>query len=119
MGLHCAASKIVGSHWQADADGIGLGSYTKVADVDIVIARGKIPTGGFAQRDIPAAACVAKERVSTVGRVEAARCVAKEPLATGGRVGEAGVKSKRRSTISCVVPGSRVGLECETTSGRG
>ena len=74
----------------ADANGIGLGRNTCVADVDIVIARGEIVPRARTQCDIARAGGVVKERINTVGRVVAAGCVAKERTNTGGCVGDAG-----------------------------
>ena len=53
----------------ADADGIGLARNPCVADIDIVIARGSIPTGVTAQGNIGVAGCVVVERLETDGRV--------------------------------------------------
>ena len=53
----------------ADADGIGLGSNTGVADVDIRVTRSEGETGCIAHRDITTAGGVL-ERCRTNGRVE-------------------------------------------------
>jgi hypothetical protein len=55
----------------ADANGVGLGRNTQVADIDIVIARGEISTGSWAQGDVAAARCIAEKRFETLGRVVA------------------------------------------------
>jgi hypothetical protein len=65
----------------ADTDFVGLARHSSVADINIVIARGEIPTGLKAQGDIAPAGCVI-ERLSTVGCVEAAGLVVKERLIT-------------------------------------
>ena len=64
------------SNWHsriANADGIGFGSNTEIADIDVVIARREIITGQGAERDVIAAGGVEIEREFTVGRVCGAR----------------------------------------------
>src|SRR5947209_1036346 len=46
------------SPFGANADAPGLASYTSIADIDIVIARGEIHTGINAQGDVAFAGCV-------------------------------------------------------------
>jgi hypothetical protein len=97
-GLPTNASDISGCvrAWFPDADGIALacniGGRTtyaiKVADVDIVIARGEISAGPKAQCDVPAAACAGIERSLTSSRVEATGFVAKECRTASGGVPE-------------------------------
>jgi SpoVK/Ycf46/Vps4 family AAA+-type ATPase len=60
---------------RTDPDSPGLASLTSVADIDIVIAGGEIPTGVKAQCDVAAAGPVAEERVNTGGRVAPAGCI--------------------------------------------
>jgi hypothetical protein len=55
----------------ADADRARLASDTKVADIDIVTARGEIGTGELSKGDVEVAG-VAFERIITDGRVIAA-----------------------------------------------
>src|SRR5205823_13590624 len=74
------------SSLRANADGVGFGRNTFIADIDIVIACGQIKTGTTAQGDIAAAGFVAKERCLAIGRVVAASRVAIERCLTGGRV---------------------------------
>jgi hypothetical protein len=61
---------------RTDANGSRLTRNSRVADVDIVIARGEINAGFGAYRDVIAAGCVALKRPITVGRVIEAGCVA-------------------------------------------
>ena len=55
----------------ADADFVGLARHSRVADIDVVTARGEILTGLKAQGDVAPAGC-AIERLNTSGRVGAA-----------------------------------------------
>ena len=104
---------------RADADGGGLGRNTCIADVDIVIARSKVCTGGSAQCDVAAAGGVIVERIFTGGRVCAAGCVEHEGLKTVGRVVLAGGVAKERSnTVGRVVVAGGVAKERIKTAGR-
>lgn len=84
--------------WGADADGVGLacniGGITagaaRVADIDVVIARGEAEPGPGAQSDVVAAGCVVPERKRAVGRVIVAGAVVNERLITSSRVVDAG-----------------------------
>src|SRR5260370_22386923 len=69
-----------------DADGLRLPCLAKVANIDVVTARGEISAGERAQCDVGAAGCVVAERANPDGRVEAAGCVEKARSNTGGRV---------------------------------
>ena len=105
------------SFFLADADGVGLGRNTNIADVDVIIARGEISTGSCAQGDIEAAGVV-KERLQTVGRVEAAGCVFIERKSTVGRIALAdSVTKERKSTVGRVVSAVCVALERRATVG--
>ena len=74
-----------------------LASNTCVADIDIVIARGEIATGGIAQCDVVAAGGVAIERKTAIRRVVAAGLVIIERFITIGRVFVAGYTSGEQS----------------------
>src|SRR5437762_12494854 len=63
------------SSYRADADGVGLGSNTKVADVDIVAASGETETGSIAERNVACANRIAIERIHAARCVELAACV--------------------------------------------
>ena len=80
-----------------DADGGGLSSNTKGADIDVAVASGEICAGIKAQGDVAGARCVVKERASTGGRVAGARCVVKERIQTVGGVVCAGVVVEERA----------------------
>jgi hypothetical protein len=102
----------------ADADSVGLISNTFVADVDIVIAGGKIVTGAKAQCDVVVAAGVVKERGSTVGCVSFA-CVVIDLKKTVGRVPITGRVAKERATTSGRVEfAGRIAIERGSTGGR-
>src|SRR5439155_2232030 len=60
------------SSFCANADVIGLASFTFVANIDVVTAGGEIGSGGIAQGDVAASRCVIKERKITAGRIVAA-----------------------------------------------
>ena len=102
----------------ADANGIGLGRNTCVADVDIVIARGEIAPAPVPNAILPAPG-VLLERTNTGGRVEVAGGVVKERITTGGRVEVAGdVVKKRLPTGGRVEVAERVAKERINTGGR-
>ena len=101
----------------ADADGVGLARNTLVANIDVVTARSEILTRPEAQCNVVAAGCVAKERITTGGRVAAAG-VANERADTGGRVVVAGVLKERKGTVGSVVVAGCVVNERLKTGGR-
>src|SRR4030095_6794048 len=75
----------------ADADASGLAGITaRVADIDIVIARGQATASVKAQCNVFAAGCHVAEGLITRGRVADAGCVEVERGKTGGRVGTPG-----------------------------
>ena len=74
----------------ANADGVGLGRNTSVADIDIVIARGEVDSGVNAKGDVVVAGGVGNERKSTISRVFDAGGVEIERVNTVGRVPKAG-----------------------------
>ncbi len=63
---------------QADADGVRLVTYTRVAYIDIKTARADTVTGLIAQCNIGVAGCVEIERTETGSRVETAARIAPE-----------------------------------------
>jgi hypothetical protein len=102
--------------WRTDADGVGLASNIggkteegRVTDVDIIIARGEIPTGGKTHCDIIEALGVAEERTSTGGRVLGADGVTSERLPTDGRILDAEVVEVGDETGKSPIPLSGVG----------
>jgi hypothetical protein len=104
--------------WVANADGVGLASNTSVADIDIVIARRKIPPGSTAQGNVVVAG-VAKERFRTVGRIVAAGGVFKERTSSVSRIVDARcVFYERKSTRGRVVDAGCVAKERIKTVGR-
>src|SRR5204863_1603560 len=74
------------SSFCANAHVIGLASFTFIANVDIVTARGEIDSGRIAYRDVAASRCVTGERKPTAGRVVAAGGITKERKIATGRV---------------------------------
>src|SRR5262249_42530331 len=86
----------------ANTNGARFISLAQIADVDIVVARGKIAARSKSQRDVVVASCVAKERTKTRGCVPAAGCVVLE----------------RKSTVASVVAAGRIGIERSITRGR-
>src|SRR5437868_9036659 len=110
----------------SNADGVGFGSTTFVAYVNIETPRSKEITSKIAQHDVVAAGCVTKERVLAIGRVIGTRCVtdkcsetsgsvllpsrvAKERLPTVGRVVGAGcVRKKRIKTVGRITDASGI-----------
>jgi hypothetical protein len=77
--------------WNADVNALGLLNKTRVADVDIVIARGEISSGLKAQCEVGAAGVV-QERTSTDGRVFFAGGVARERATTDVSVSTTGAR---------------------------
>jgi len=53
----------------ADADDVGVGRNTQVADVYVAAARGEVVTRLIPQRDVIAAARVVEKRLVTVGGI--------------------------------------------------
>jgi hypothetical protein len=53
----------------ANADHARFSSNTTIADIDVIVASGKIDSGVCAQRDVAIAGGVAIKRVKTGGRV--------------------------------------------------
>ena len=70
----------------ADPDRAGLPRYTKVANIDVVIASGEIRPGIVPQADVAVAGGVAQERLPTAGCVAQAAVVESERTFTEGRV---------------------------------
>jgi hypothetical protein len=102
----------------ADADGIGFASNTKVANIDIVIACGKVGTGGIAQRNIAAAGRIVIKCPSTVGCVLDAGRITEEHAVTGGCVAAGGcVVKERKSTVGCVIVAGGVVLKRNRADG--
>ena len=79
----------------------------RVADIDIVIARGEIEAGVMAQGDVVVASVVLEERTDTVCGVVVAGSVAIERLEPVSRVGAAGVVGKERFKAKAGIPLAR------------
>ena len=69
----------------AHANRVRLPSYSVIADVDIVTARGQIDSGGGAQRNVAASGAIGHKRRSTDGRIPISR-VQKQCPGPGGSV---------------------------------
>jgi hypothetical protein len=91
------------SSGRTHADGVSLASNTSIADVDIVIAGSKIPTGIKTHSDVVTAGCVVIKRTVTGGRVVVASCVDLERSTTGGRVVVAGRIDTERISANGIV----------------
>src|SRR5438045_7287795 len=123
MGLQRITVRISGSHWLANANGVGLAIDTKVADIDIVIASGdacvNVKAGPNAQCDVIVAGYVALHRLSTNGRVAGAGCIISQCIKANGNVAAAGcVSIERGVTKSCVPDAAYVAKERCTTDDR-
>jgi len=107
----------------ADADGIGLARNPFVADIDIEIARGSIPTGVTAQGNIAVAGCVVIERLEADGRVacpegEVFPGIIKERAVTDSRIGErCPVTIKRGTAHGGVTAAEAICVESECAIG--
>ena len=103
----------------ADPDSLRLASYTRVADIDIIVARGEIAACAKSQCDVKLANCIARERTVTHGRVLGAGSVLTERPHTVRYVEVTGcVEKERRSSRSRVVATSCVEGERIPTGGR-
>ena len=73
-----------------DADGVGLGRNTSIADVDVITTRGQGLPAAMPKAMLLIAGGEAIERANTVRRIIVAGRVVKERTSTGGRVVAAG-----------------------------
>jgi hypothetical protein len=90
--------------WVANAYSVRLASNARVANVNIVIARGKILTRSMTHRDVVATGCVINERIMTNGCVLAAASVPQKRIkAAGGVVDAIHVAIERLNTIGRIV----------------
>src|SRR5713101_8087546 len=88
--------------------------HPHAADVDIVIASGKIYPGFIANRDVVVAGCVVLERKRTGSRVVDAGCVEKERIKTDGCVTDAGCVVIERLIERIGAQCGVLGAACET-----
>src|SRR5438874_3507083 len=119
---------------RADADGVGFGRDAKVADVDIVVAGGKVVTGRTAYGDIAIAGSgistsfethcgiatpgrVAIKSKKAAGHIEPADCVVAERAADGSVEVAGGVAIERADTERGVLGASGVAVESKVAGG--
>jgi len=102
-----------------DTDGAGLASNPSVADINIVVARGKSTPCARAQCGVQAAGGVVIEGPATDSGVVVACCVARECIKTAGRISAAGcILLERLKTVRRVVAAVCILLERVSTAGR-
>jgi hypothetical protein len=89
---------------RSDANRVGLGRSTNVADIDIVIACGEIKAGTIAQCNVASTSGVVKKRLKTVGHVGVSLSVIEKRLPTRGCVVGAGqIAIKRLDIFGCAI----------------